>query len=221
MIERGINRAAILAWRDDATLTAMDLLHAASIVAMQALEDQIDTIAVASAMSDADTTAREIVRPTMRLETSVAIDAWFSTYAEALHRIDPRLEALALWFGAVDERPTLPQDVAIAPAGWKAPTWLRSSASAIGSVIDRAATEVASRALSDEVRKGAEQISTRIGRAVGEHSGAHDRLRAAARIELSRVWLGSGAEGTEPQPYLALLFGSVDQTAKKAVEAVA
>lgn len=210
-----------MTWRDDATLAAMALIHAASACAMRALDDRINTIAVSDAMTGTDATARAIIRPEMRAEVGAAADDWFNARARALRQIDARLEPVALRFATMGERPTLPQNESAIATGWSTPAWLRGSAVAIGSAIERAANEVASRAVPDVVRERAEQVSARIAHEIGERSGAHDRLRVAARGELSRTWLGPVPADATPRPYLTDLLDIVDRTARQAMETIA
>ncbi len=206
-----------MAWRDEATLSAMALVHKAAAAAMQALEVRLDAITNAEAMMNADATARAIARPAMCDLVGATADQWFTTQARALRQVDARVEPLALRFAAMSERPMLPQDDAPPPAGWRAPAWLRGSFEAIGETLDRG-SEVAARAVPDLVRQGAEQVSARIGREIGERSGAHERVRAAARAELTRVWFGPAAAESETRPYLTQLLDMIDRTARDARE---
>lgn len=209
-----------MAWRDEATFAAMELMHRASADAMRALEQGRDSVAVTDALTSADEAARAIVRPAMRLKVGVAADAWFSAQARTLRRIDVRLEALALGFAAISERPSMPQDEAVAE-DWTVPAWLRGPVETIGSTVARAASEVASRAVPDMVRNGAEHASARIGRGISQLSGANERLRMAAQREFSCIWLGPSPDASGQQPYLLLLLDIVDRTAAKALETVA
>lgn len=209
-----------MAWRDEATLTAMALVHDAAAAAMRALEARFDAVTNAEAMTNAEATARAIVRPAMREIVGATADRWFTTQARALRHVDARMEPLALRFAAMNERPMLPQDDAPPPAGWRAPAWLRGPFEAIGETLDRG-SDVAARAVPDMVRQGAEQVTARIGREIGERSGAHDRVRAASRAELTRIWLGPAAADSEPLPYLTQLLDMIDLTARDAGEMLA
>lgn len=210
-----------MAWRDEASLAAMALIHTASAGAMEALNDRIYTIAVSDAMTGPDAAARDIVRPAMCAEVGASADNWFKAHGRALRRIDSRLETLALSFVAVSGRPTLPKIELATVKHWRAPAWLRGRVDRLASTIERAATKVADCAVPNAVREGAEQVSSRISRAIGERSGAHDRLRVAARSELSRVWLGPPFAGDTRQPYLTHLLDIVDLTARQAMEIIA
>lgn len=210
-----------MAWRDEASLAAMALIHTASARAMEVLDDRIDTIAVSDAMTGSDAAIRDVVRPTMRLEVGTSANDWFKTYALALRRMDPRLETLALSFVAVSGRPALPQNDLTGVDRWSAPAWLRGPVDKIGSTIERAATEISNRAVPNAVRERAEQVSARIAREIGERSGAHDRLRNAARNELSRIWLGPASVEDARRPYLTHLLDIVDRTARQAMEIIA
>lgn len=187
---------------------------------MRALDDRVDTIAVSDAVTGADAAARAIIRPVMRVGVGAAADDWFKAHARALRQVDARLEQVALCFAAMSERPTLPQDELTIAAGWRAPAWLGGSVDTIGSTMERAATEVANRALPEIVRKRAVQMSARIAREIGERSGAHARLRVAARDELSSIWLGPGLADAR-RPYLTHLFDIVDRTTSQAMETIA
>lgn len=220
MIDAGASRAAVIAWRDDATLSAMTLVHEAAAAAMGVLEGRLNTIANAEAMTNADAAARTIVRPAMREVVGAAADRWFTMQARALREVDARVELLALRFAAMSERPMLPQEGAPPPADWRVPEWLRSSFEAIGETLDRG-SDVAARAVPDLVRHGAEQATARIGREIGERSGAHDRVRAAGRGELTRVWLGPLLAEDGARPYLTQLLDTIDETARAARETLA
>lgn len=216
-IDTGASRAAIMAWRDEATLAAMALVHGAAAGAMRTLETGLDAITNAQALKNAEAVARAIVRPTMRDALGAAADRWFRGQAQLLRQVDVRAEAIALRFAALGERPLLPPDDAPPPAGWRAPAWLRGSFDAISETLDRGG-DVASRALPDVLRQGTEQVTTRIGREIGERSGAYERVRAAGRAELTRVWLGPAPTESETRPYLSQLFDMVDRTARDARE---
>jgi hypothetical protein len=210
-----------MVWRDEASLAAMALIHAASAGAMQALDDRIDTIAVSDAMTGFDAAIGNIVRPAMCAKVGTSADDWFKAYAWALRRIDPRLETLALNFVAISGRPALPQIEQITAERWSAPAWLGGPVDTIGSTIGRAATEIANRVVPNAVRERAEQVSARIVREIGERSGAHDRLRNAARNELSRVWLGPAPMESAGRPYLTHLLDITDRAARQAMEIIA
>lgn len=210
-----------MVWRDEATLAAMALVHAAGAEAMRVLERRLDGIAVADAMTSADAVARKIVRPAMRAVVAAAAHDWFTSQARALRQVDARLEALALRFAAMSERPVFPPDVGSNSAGWSAPEWLRGPVNTISAAIERAAGETVKRALPAVVRDGAGQISARIGREIGERSGAHDRVRASGQSELSRIWLGPAPENASPRPYLTQLLDIVDRIAREAKETIA
>jgi len=210
-----------MVWRDEASLAAMALIHAASACAMQALDGGIDTIALSDAMTGSDAAIRDIVRPAMRAEVGTSADDWFKAYAWALRRIDSRLETLALSFVAVSSWPALPQNELTTVERWSEPAWLRGPIDTIGSTIERAATEISNRAVPNAVRERAEHVSARIAREIGERSGAHDRLRNAARNELSRVWLGPAPAENARRPYLTHLLDIVDRTARQAMEIIA
>jgi hypothetical protein len=210
-----------MAWRDEATLTAITLVHAAGADAMRVLEERLDTVAVTDAMIAADACARDIVRPTMRNAIGPGADLWYNAHARALRRVDARLEALALGFAAIGERPSLPADGAAVGVGWSVPAWLRGSVDSLGSAIERAAGEVAARALPDLIRGGVEHVSTSVAREIGTWSGARDRLRAAGRAELASVWQGPASEGSAVRPYLTELFDTIDHAAKRALETIA
>lgn len=216
-IDHSAARAALMAWRDEASLAAMMLLQQAAVTARAELEQRLEAIAVVDAMTSADALARAIVRPAMRREAGEASAAWFTSQARALRRIDARLETVALRLTESAEQPDLPPDETPAAAGWTAPAWLRRPASALGSAVEHAA----SRALPEVVRQGAGQISRRVGHEVGEHSGAHERLRAAGRHELAARWLGPVPEDDAPRPYLTQLLATVDRVADAAWESIA
>lgn len=210
-----------MVWRDEASLAAMALMHAASAGALQTLDDRVETIAVSDAMTGSDAAIRGIIRPAMRAEVGISADDWFKAHAWALRRIDSRLETLALSFVAISGRPALPQNDLTTADRWRAPAWLREPVDTIGSTIERAANEIANRAVPNAVREHAEQLSARISREIGERSGAHDRLRNAARNELKRVWLGPARAESAPRPYLTHLLDIVDRTASQAQEIIA
>lgn len=221
MIEASATRHAIMGWRDEASLSAMALVHQAAATAMRTLEERLDTIALADAVVSAEIAARTLLRPAMRLAIGSAADHWFTAQAQALRRVDARLEPLALRFSARCERPPLPGHEGEAGTGRSSPKWLRGSAETFGSVIERAAGVIAERALPDAIRTSAERLSARIGHEVGERSGAHERLRAGARAELIRVWLGPAARDATPRPYLTQLLDTVDAAARAAGESTA
>lgn len=215
MIDRSASRAAVMNWRDDAALEAMALVHAASARAMEALEARIDDVAWTDIVTDAERAASAVIRPAMRQRLAAPIDRWFAAQAEVLGRIDPGLAAITVQFAALDNRPALPVEAPVAtPSSWRAPGWLRGPLDTIGSAAERAASEVASRALPDAVRTGAGRLSTLVGQEIGARSGAHERLRSGGRAELSRTWLGGGEAGT--RPYLTQLLDRVDHTAMQA-----
>ena len=210
-----------MAWRDEASLSTMVLVHAAGCGAIQALEDCIDEIAISDAIAGADAAARIIVRPVMRARVAAAIDDWFLHQMQALQRVDPQLEALARRFGDTGERPPLPQDDIAVTKESKTPSWISGSVDAIGLRIDRITAKVTSRELFQSVRKRAEDMSALVAHEVGERSGAHDKLREAAQAELSRFWLGPASKDATPQPYLTSLLDLVDRITRQAMERIA
>lgn len=209
-----------MAWRDEATLAAMALVHASSACAMQALDVCINALSASDAMTGADAAARGIIRPLMRAEVGARADDWFNAQARALRKIDARLEAIALGFAAMAERPGLPPDEVTAGKGWVAPAWLRESLGSISSTIEQAATAAANHALPVIVRDRADQVSAEITRQIGMRSGAHERLRIAARGELVRTWLGPSTADATQRPYLTHLLDYVDRTSGRAMEII-
>lgn len=216
-----LTRQTIMTWRDEATLSALELVHEAAVAALRTFDAQLDAVTLATAVTSADTVARDLVRPAMRETLRRTLDPWFDRHARALRRIGSPWEPLALRFAAMAERPPLPRDApapVAAPSRWSAPAWLRGSVDTIGSALDRTTAEIAARALPDAVRDSAGQVTARIGREVGERSGAHDRLRAAARVELTATWTGPAHDEDAPRPYLSQLLDRVDHTARQALE---
>lgn len=210
-----------MAWRDDAALAAMGLVHAAGTEAMIALEQRLERIGVADAMISSDRVARDFVRSAIRDGLRRDGDAWFERHARALRRVDARLEPLALRFSAMGTRPPLPQDEAPVPATWRAPSWLRDPVISLGAAMEWAAAEAANRSLPRAMRDGAGQVSARIGYEIGERSGAYERVRVAGRAELSGRWIGPEHADSAPRPYLTQLLDTVDQVASKAMETIA
>lgn len=200
---------------------AMILLQDASSLAMHALEERMHTISVVDAATSSQVFARHIVRPAMRAQVGHVSDDWFNAQARALRQLDPRLEALALRFAAMGERPPLPQGKATGGADRSVPAWLRGPADRIGSAVERMSAQVAGHAIPRAIRQGTEQVLAHVGRQVGEHAGVYERLRVAARGELSGVWLGPARPDATQRPYLAQLLDSVDRTATQALEIIA
>lgn len=211
VIEQGASRAAIMAWRDEAMLSAMTLMQAAATGAMRALDARLDDVALMNALVGADDAARAIVGPAMRDAVGAAVEAWFGAQALALEQVDARLGPLAGQFAAVHERPVLPEDDV--PADRTGASARRRGAAAIGGAMRRVVPAMAVEA----VRKA----SARIGHELGERSGAHDRLRAAAKGELVRRWIGPVPDDAPPRQYLIGLLDLVDCTAARAREIVA
>ena len=219
-IDKSASRAAIMTWRDNASLEVMAIVHEASVSAMRALEVEIDSVGWADVATDAEGAARAVVRPAMRDALKPSIEHWFVGQRRALAGIDARLSVVAQAFSAVDARPVPPIDPVAAASAWGAPDWLRGSLDTLSSAVERVAGEVASRALPDAVRSGAERLSVRMGQEIGALSGAHVRLRAGGRIELSRAWLGSGSAASDERTYLTQLLDLVDRTAVQAKEQI-
>lgn len=219
--EVGADRAAVREWRDAAALTAIAALHAASRCAMQSLEEQMQSIVGLSSVVRTEAFARDMIGSIMRAQVVPMADDWFNDHARALRQIDPRLEKLALRFALIRDRPALPQDEVIAPTGWIAPAWLRRASGTVGSVTSRRSLEDATSVFPEALRQGAEQAMTRLGRELGERAGLYERLRMAARAELSRVWLGPALTAPSPRPYLAQLLDTVDRTSDEAMEIIA
>ena len=209
-----------MGWRDEATLAALALAQEAGAAAMRELEARLDAIALVDAMTAAGSIARDIVRPAMRAELRGRVDAWFDHHARALRRVDPRLEALALGFSAVRDRPLLPRDDKAASGRWGTAAWLWRPVDPIGAAITRAGTRLADRLLGKTARDGAGQVSALIGRELGERSGAYDRLRVGGRLELVQLWIGPHPANDAPRPYLTQLLDKVDRTADDAREMI-
>lgn len=210
-----------MAWRDEASLAAMSLMHIASANAMRRLEEHIGKFGVSDAISGADAAARKAVHSAMRGEAGATIDDWFNLHARILRRLDPRLEEQALRFAAMGQRPALPKPDAPEVESRSVPTWLQGPVKTIGSKIGRATTGVANRAVPIQLRKRAEQVSTKISREIYETSGLHTRLREAARKELMEVWLQPPSAPASSESFLTHLLNAVDRTTGRALEIIA
>ncbi len=219
-IKTGAIHAAIMAWRDEAILASIALVHDAATDAMTVLEARLASTTSAEAMTKAAAVARGIIRPTMRTVVGATADQWFTVQARALRQVDARFEATALRFAAMGERPRLPQDDPKPSEDWRAPAWLRGSFNVFGEALHRG-SDVAVHAVPYIVRRNAERVTARVAREIGERSGAYDRVRAAARTELVRVWLGPWSVDGDVRPYLAQLLDIVDSTARDAKETLA
>lgn len=187
-IQTGVTHSAIMAWRDEAALTAMALVHDAAAGAMQVWNEWPSDNTVPNTIGAH--MSGWIVRAAMRRSINGPIHKWAANQEMSLESIDQRLRKVANVFRHIDGIVSIPVNEEpdhkdLPGLKWSAATLL------IGFTPLR------------WVPAARNQIS--------------EASRRACLVELNRSWLNPFS-GSEPSSYLAQLLNLVDRTAREAKE---
>jgi len=223
MWQLAASRHAIIVWRDDYRLRTAVLVNAAAVNALAGLEAQLAAVDTIDALRAPDAFAARYLQPKlaafMREDLAVLLDE----SAGALVAIDPGFSEVADTLRGKPPGTALVSATAEASADGtserSAGNWFTSkipSFSAPTLTLPKMVRETlaSGAAMVEQIHHSAQDVIASATTHARETTGLHDRLRAAARSEVRRHWLGPETE-TDP-PLLQQLDARFDMVADKA-----
>jgi hypothetical protein len=223
MWQLAAKRHAIIAWRDDYRLRAAVLVNTAALKALAGLEAHLATADTIDALRAPDAFAARYLQPELAAFIREDLAALLNEAASALVAIDPGFSEVANTLASKPPGTALVLAAAEASADGtperSAGNWFTSKIPSLSIptlALPKMVQETLARgaALAEQFHHSAQDVIASATTHARETTGLHDRLRAAARLEIGRHWLGQGVD-TDP-PLLQQLDARFDMVADQA-----
>lgn len=223
MWQLAAKRHAIIAWRDDYRLRAAILVNTAALKALAALEAHLATADTIDALRAPDAFAARYLQPELAAFIREDLAALLNEAANALVAIAPGFSEVADTLRGKPSGTALVLATAEASADGtperSAGNWFTNkipSFSVPTLTLPKVVRETlaSGAAIAEQIHHSAQDVIASATTHARETTGLHDRLRAAARLEIRRHWLGPDAE-TDP-PLLQQLDARFDMVADQA-----
>ncbi len=223
MWQLAAKRHGVIAWRDDYRLQAAVLINAAALKALAGLEALLAGVDTIDALRAPDAFAARYLQPELATFIREDLAALLNEAASALVAIDPDFSEVADTLRGKPPGTALVLATAEASANGtperSAGNWFTSKIplfSVPTLTLPKMVRETlaSGAAIAEQIHHSAQDVIASATTHARETTGLHDRLRAAAHLEIRRHWLGPDAE-IDP-PLLQQLDARFDMVADQA-----